>query len=119
PSGRSANMLLMSVPLRATLTPRAGSTNEGKLIRTSASPPDTKSARFESTVMLRLSSAAIADVDSDHAITAAENNGYIDLLFRFISSPPGVCSRHHRTTRGSGVCPRPIAPRGNSDPEGI
>src|SRR2546429_486782 len=47
PLGRTANMLLISAPLRATLTPNAGFTAGGRLICTNASPPETRSARLE------------------------------------------------------------------------
>src|SRR5215467_3390717 len=80
-------MLLMSVPLRATLTPRAGSTNGGRLICTNASPPETRSARFESTIIS--GPAATADVDSENASTAAANNeGRIELKVHRMFIPP-------------------------------
>src|SRR5262249_49055967 len=82
-------MLLMSVPLRATLTPREGSTNGGRLICTNASPPETRSARFESTIIS--GPAATADVDSESASTAAGNNeGHIELKAHRMSIPPWV-----------------------------
>src|SRR6266478_1576967 len=60
----------------------------GTMSSTSASPPEIKSARFDSTTMSWLSSAATADVGSRHASTVANNNWYIDLRLLFISSPP-------------------------------
>src|SRR5262245_24469814 len=104
PPGRATNIWLTSVLLRKTLTPRDGSTAEGRSIRTNASPPEIKSARFESMAMLRPPVAAIADVHSNHAITAAENHWRIGPLFRFISSPPGLRSPFHH-------------PGNDSDPE--
>src|SRR6202166_1221730 len=86
PLGRTANMLLIGAPLSATLTPNAGFTAGGRLICTNASPPEIRSARFEST---RISGPApTADVDNEQASTAAGNNKrHIELIVHFILSP--------------------------------
>src|SRR6202795_4746194 len=80
-------MLLISAPLSATLTPNAGFTDGGRLICTNASPPEIRSARFESTIIS--GPAAAAGVDSEHASTAAGNNKrHIELIVHFILIPP-------------------------------